>query len=560
MQQAVLEKRPLLPRLPLIIPLMVIWHLVVIGASVYVASWLARMSITEFNERYSNIGPAVQDFMTLVLLLPAVLGAFSSVQGVRLHPSGRYAAVALNFVGMVLAAAYLMHLWGVYTGIDEFADGVVVNAGWLVGIAVAYALFWLAGRLDSESAAALWLERLGLGLAMLALMGLLWFAGAAEAAVSILETYAALETWLVTAALLIFGVVFVIMLYHGPTFGETTQQKNAWQGWLMLSPNIIGFALFFAGPLLLSFYLSFTNASVGQVPSFTGLENYGDILGLQVEVLADGQNPREVLWFGYGELTRLSIGDRTYLVGASDPLFWISLRNTLIFCLLLVPISTIPALLLAVILNSKIPGMTFFRAVYFLPSVAAVVGTSLIWRWLYDPTIGYFNYFISGGVDFLNSVGIGATDPEPAWLTTSGLALFSVVLLAAWQLTGFNTVIFLAGLQGIPRELYEAAYVDGAGRVRQFFSMTLPLLAPTAFFVIITTIITGLQVFNEIYTLFFVRPLPEHVTTSVYYLYNRGFFRFEFGYASSIAWLLFALIFTVTLVQFRLSRSSAYED
>jgi ABC-type sugar transport system permease subunit len=547
-------------RTPLIISASVVWHVAIILVSFYFANELFQMSAEEFNTKYSNIGNAVQAFITLFVLLPAALAAFSIVQSLRRVNGGRYAAIILNYVGMVLSGAYLMHLWGIYTGIDDFAHTMLENNGLLLGLAIAYAAYWIAGRLQEDSTTQIFLERASLGIAMLSLMALLWFSDAAGAASSILSTYGDVQTWICTATMLIFGMVFWQMLRIGSYFGETTDQMIAWQGWMMLSPNIIGFTLFFAGPLLLSFYLSFTDARVGQIPKFTGLENYVDILGLEIQGIEDGQTPRDVLKTDYNELIRFSIGDSDYIVGASDPLFWISLRNSIVFCLFLVPLSMIPALLLAVILNSKIPGVAFFRAIYFLPSVAAVVGTSLIWRWLYDPTIGYYNYFVTQGVDSLNSLGFNMADPKLKWLTSQGLALFSVVLLAAWQVVGFNTVIFLAGLQGIPRELYEAAYVDGAGRVRQFFSVTLPLLAPTTFFVMITTIITGLQVFNEIYTLFTARPLPNHVITSVYYLYNRGFFRFEFGYASSVAWLLFTLIFTITLIQFRLSRSAAYES
>jgi len=547
-------------QMPFIIPLSVVWHVLVSLASFYAAYQLFRMSAAEFNTTYSNIGTAVQKFMTLVLLVPAFLGIVSIVQALRRQPAGRYAAMALNFVGMVLSFAYLLHLWGVFVGIDAFANAMLENSTYLWGLVVAYVLYWVAGRFAEDSTAQLVLERFAVGLAMLALVLLLWFGDAAGAVSDMLSQYSRGQTWAVTALVLVFGFVFGAMLRLGGYFGETTAQQASWQGWLMLSPNIIGFLLFFAGPLLLSFYLSFTDAQVGRVPQFTALDNYGDILGLQVVRIEDGQNPREVLKPGYNRLWNLSLAGKGYIVGASDPLFWISLRNTIVFCLLLIPASTIPALILAMILNSKIPGMTFFRAVYFLPSVAAVVGTSLIWRWLYDPKIGYFNYFIAQIVSFLNSVGVNVEDPKIAWLTTEGVALFSVVALAAWQVVGFNTVIFLAGLQGIPRILYEAAFVDGANRWQRFRNVTLPLLAPTTFFVVITTIITGLQVFNEIYTLFVARPLPEHVTTSVFYLYNRGFFRFQFGYASSIAWLLFALIFTITLIQFRLSRSAAYED
>jgi multiple sugar transport system permease protein len=224
-----------------------------------------------------------------------------------------------------------------------------------------------------------------------------------------------------------------------------------------------------------------------------------------------------------------------------------------------VPLSVIPALGLAMVLNSKLPGVNFFRAVYFLPSVAAVVGTALIWRWLYDPTIGFINYGITQLVNFLNSLGLQLVDPQIQWLTGPGVVLFSIVILSAWQVVGFNTVLFLAGLQGISKELYEASSIDGANRWETFWFITLPMLAPTTFFVIITTVITGLQVFNEPYALFPSRPIPENATTSVFYLYNQGFFRFNFGYASAIAWVLFALIFLMTLAQFRLQRSNAYE-
>jgi len=180
---------------------------------------------------------------------------------------------------------------------------------------------------------------------------------------------------------------------------------------------------------------------------------------------------------------------------------------------------------------------------------------------MYATDIGYINYGISQGVAFLNDTfGTSIENPQYAWTADPNVSLYAVVILAAWQLIGFNTVLFLAGLQGIPRLLYEAAFTDGANAWQQFRVVTLPLLAPTTFFIIITNVIQGLQVFNEVYALIFANPIPEETTTSVYYLYIRGFQRFEFGYASSIAWLLFALIFGITLIQFRLNRATAYED
>lgn len=554
---------------PLIIPIAALWHGVVILLSLAAFAWIAGIDVAVGDrtfitgkDDFFNLGINPQYFVAGVCLLPTFLVLYSNWAMFTRQNNGRYVALVVNFVGAVLSAAYLLHLWDVYIGIDQLAYALLDNAKWMLGIGFGYALFWFGGRFDEDNHLGHTLELVGVGIAMLALMVLLWTSDLMGAINHILSQYNEPITWAVTLMAIIFAVVTYFILQEGPYFGETTAQQEAWQGWLMLSPNILGFLLFFAGPLLLSFYLSFTDAQVGQVPDFIGLSNYSDILGLQIKKVDDPNlTDQSVLDRGYTPLTTIGSGnDSRWVIGAEDKGFWISLRNTIVFCVLLVPLSTLPALILSLILNSKIPGMKFFRAVYFLPSVAAVVGTALIWRWLYNPSIGFFNYFITQGIDALNSLGFGITDPQINWLTDNGTILLSVVLLSAWQVVGFNTVLFLAGLQGIPDILYEAAYVDGANRWQQFRNVTLPLLAPTTFFVIITTVITGLQVFNEPYALIFVRPIPDAATTSVYYLYFQGFFRFQFGYASAIAWLLFALIFSITLLQFRLRRAGAYDN
>ncbi|MBZ0278108.1 MAG: sugar ABC transporter permease, partial [Anaerolineae bacterium] len=377
----------------------------------------------------------------------------------------------------------------------------------------------------------------------------------------ILNRYADPLVWVMTGLMIFSGYMVYAMLHQHAWFGETLPEKEAWQGWMLLSPNIIGFGLFFAGPLLLSLYLGFTNDTVGSVPEFIGLQNYGEILSLQIHAVPDGATDQSALDRGYSVLADITLGNTTYVLGARDPLFWQSLGNTIAFVLILIPLSTIPALALALVLNSKLPGMKFFRGVYFLPSVAAVVGTAIVWGWLYDPVIGYINYAITQVVNFLNTTfGAAIVDPRIEWISDQRIVLFSIVVLAAWQTVGFNMVLFLAGLQGIPNILYEAAFVDGANGWQRFRNVTWPMLAPTTFFIVITTVIKGLQVFNEPFALIPFRPMPIAATTSVYYLYNRGFFRFQFGYASSVAWILFALIFAVTFIQFRMSRSGAYED
>lgn len=542
--------------LPSIVLVNIIWNIFIVLGSLLLFSIVFQQS-----EDFFDLGRPVQVFAGLVALLPGALAVYGSIQLAQRKGSGRYIAMAMNYVIMVLAGFYLLHLWGVFVGMDNISSAILANYQWTLGLAVAYALYWLAGRLAENTPLRARLEQAAIGIGMISLILLLWFSNILGAATAILSTYGSAATWVTTAIMIISGALAYRMLKLGPYFDETPDQQAAWQGWLMLSPNIIGFMLFFAGPLLLSFYLSFTNDTVGNVPEFIGLRNYGEILALQVATVPIETSPQAALAPNFTALGDIALGSSRVVIGARDPLFWQSLRNTIVFCLLLVPLSVIPAIILAMILNSKLPGMKFYRAVYFLPSVAAVVGTALIWRWLYDPTIGYINYIISQVVSFLNNtLGTSITDPAILWLTDQGVVLFSIVLLAAWQVIGFNTVLFLAGLQGIPNTLYEAAYVDGANKWQEFRNVTLPMLAPTTLFVIITTVITGLQVFNEPYALISARPLPTAATTSVYYLYNRGFFRFEFGYASSVAWILFALIFTITLIQFRFSRAKAYED
>ncbi|MFP4321481.1 MAG: carbohydrate ABC transporter permease [Anaerolineales bacterium] len=549
--------------LPALLMGVMVWHVALFVAAVVVGIQLfdgliAIPDAIQFYEpgEFYRLGDPVQYFLGLVILTPGILALLSNYLIYQRDNNGRYIALALNFVGAVLSGAYLLHVWGVYEGFDAVTPALLGNTIWFLGIAAGYAIYWAAGRLKpADMLEVSRAELVGVAVAMLSLFGMLLASGLLDALSSIIGTYTSPRAWAVTVAMLIFGVFSYRVLLMGAYFGETTEQREAWQGWLMLSPNMVGFALFFAGPLLFSFYLSFTDAAVGQVPEVIGLGNYADLLALQLTTIEEGQLPGEVLAEGYRELTRINFGDTEVLIGATDPLFWTSMRNTLYFCLLLVPLSTLPALLLATILNSQIPGMKFYRAVYFVPSVAAVVGTALIWRWLYDPLIGYYNYFITEITMFL-----GQPDPELEWLNDRATALPAVVLLAAWRVVGFNTVLFLAGLQGIPRTLYEAAYVDGANLWQRFRHVTVPMLAPTTFFVIITTVIQGLQVFEDIFAMFPARPVPEHVMTAVYYLYDQGFFRFQFGYASGVAWLLFGVIFVITLAQFRLSRATAYED
>ncbi|MEO1440245.1 MAG: sugar ABC transporter permease [Chloroflexota bacterium] len=540
---------PAPPSTPWAIYANIVWNVLVIAGSVWLSVYIFRL------QEFGRLGDPVQYFIGAVALIPAVVAAYGSVMLWMRKPAGRYASMGLNYVGLVLSIVTMLSLWGLWDSFEHITDGIL-RFGWVtLGFAAAYGISWLAGRAPEGSSMGATLQNVALAVGGLTLVVILWFSGILDGISHALGTYTQLSTWLATIAAVVFGVLAWQMLNLDYYFGESPFEREAWQGWLMLSPNIIGFTIFFAGPLLLSFYLSFTDSSVGQVPNVIAFQNYAEILSLQIVPVAGAENAQGALGFEFDVLREFSWFGTEYVLGAKDTLFWRSLGNTIAFCLMLVPLSTIPAIILALILNSDLPGMPFFRAVYFLPSVAAVVGTALIWRWLYDPTIGFINYTIDNLTGWMVTAGLIEETPNIFWLTDPGVVLIAIVLLASWQLVGFNTVLFLAGLQGIPKTLYEAAQIDGANAWRRFWNVTLPLLAPTTFFVVITTVIQGLQVFNEPYTLFPSRPIPINATTSVYYLYQRGFFQFQFGYASAVAWLLFLVIFVITFIQFRVQNA-----
>jgi ABC-type sugar transport system permease subunit len=456
-----------------------------------------------------------------------------------------------------------LHLIGVFTGIDSLADSFMNGLPFVVLFFIGFFFGTLTDRYQNPATQRA-IRQSSKAIMVVSIVALLLAVGIFNG----LWTLLGKLTDPLTLALVVGAFLFALMLWamwqqsSAVAMHATNADAEMLSGYLFLSPNLLGFLFFFAGPLLLSLYVSFTNWDAFGTQDWVGLDNYARIVNLDIAALANAtQRAAEVLDITvYDELTRFTLFGRSYVVGAQDKLFWLSLRNTLVFVLLSVPLSVVPALFLSNLLNSKIPGVKFFRAVYFLPSVAAVVGIALVWQWLFNATIGYINYFITTLVNFLNSLSAtaGFIDPQIRWLSDSGTALLAVVILAAWQWLGFNTVLFLAGLQNIPRSLYEAATVDGANSWQQFWKVTLPLLAPTTFFVITTTTIQAMQIFEQVFILIPTNPAgPNNSTlTLVLYLYQQGFQRFEQGYASAIAWVLFIIIFGATLFQFQRQRAS----
>lgn len=506
--------------------------------------------------------------LSLVAGLAAMYSVYGALQIEKRHHAGRMATLVLDYLGFVACFVFVLNAGEFFIGIDalgeNFSRGIpylgITALGYFLGILEEYFPNKKTTAETSLKTVSRWVMLGGFVLFLWqvnTLNGVTYFLG------KLVQQPSALAA---VASMVIFAVSLWSM--NRPTVAQALNVKTGHEqiinGWLFLSPNLLGFLIFFAGPLLLSFYFSFTDSDAIRTPNWVGFDNYAKILNIKFVTLdSPDQLARDVVDIKvYDEVGRFTFGNTGILFAAADKFFWLALRNTLTFVLFAVPLSVIPALILSNILNSKLPGMKFYRAVYFMPSIAAVVGISLVWQWLYNATIGYINYFITLGIEFWNNLfNVAVVDPKIQWVSDENTALFAIIIIAAWQTMGFNTVLFLAGLQNIPGELYEAATVDGAGAWDKFWGITLPMLAPTTFYVVSTTTIQAMQVFEQVFILMNPPEGPNNSTiTLVLYLYRSGFQNFQQGYASAIAWVLFIVIFGLTLIQFqRQRRSSIYE-
>jgi multiple sugar transport system permease protein len=283
--------------------------------------------------------------------------------------------------------------------------------------------------------------------------------------------------------------------------------REAIEGYLFILPWLIGLVALTAGPILASFYLSFTQYSIIRAPRFIGLENY------------------------------------VRAFGGSDQLFVSSLSRTALFTLYYVPGGVIISLALAVMLNQNLRGTTIYRTLFFLPTLTPAAASALLWSWLLNPEVGPINYG-------LFRLGIEA----PRWLASPKWALQTIVLIAIWgTVGGSRMIIFLAGLQGVPEELYDAANIDGANGWQRFRHVTLPMISPVAFFNIILSTIAAFQVF----TFAFMTTGGGPAFSTWFYmlhLYKTAFQSLHMGYASALAWVLFTIILGFTIVQFKMSK------
>jgi multiple sugar transport system permease protein len=246
-------------------------------------------------------------------------------------------------------------------------------------------------------------------------------------------------------------------------------------------------------------------------------------------------------WDGFGP-DRKFVGLQNYTSFLSSPDFKNSLEVTVVYTVGVTAVSISLALILAVLLNSGIRGQTIYRALYFLPVVTSTIAVAIVWRYLLTPYTGYVDIF-------LHNVHI--SPPKPTWLRNTTWALRVIILVGVWKRLGFNIVIYLAGLQGIPAEYYEAARVDGAGSLRCFWNITIPLIAPITLLLIIMSIIDSFLIFDVVYVM--TNGGPLHTTEVIgLLLYNQAFRYFNMGQASAIAWVIFGIVFAVTVIQWRL--------
>jgi multiple sugar transport system permease protein len=290
------------------------------------------------------------------------------------------------------------------------------------------------------------------------------------------------------------------------------RRPGRFAGYLFVAPSILFLVAFVIFPIFLAFYYSLSDYDLISAPKIAGFKHYA----------------------------------RLY----DDPRYRHALTNTLYFAAGTVPSGIVTSLMLAALINRSFRGIYAYRAMFYLPVVSSMVSVALIWLWMYEPQFGLLN-------DIFEAVGL----PRPKWLRAADTAMLSIIIMSVWKNMGLNMVIYLAGLQGIPPHLYEAAGIDGAGRVATFFRITLPLLAPTTFFVVIVYIIGALQMFTQVFVMTPTGSLNDTLggpldstITAVIMIYFNGFAFLKMGYAAAMSFVLFVVIAFITVINARLLR------
>lgn len=308
-----------------------------------------------------------------------------------------------------------------------------------------------------------------------------------------------------------------LALKPAPTRRARLRRDDGWAGWLFALPHLVLFALFLLVPTLYGVFISLHRWHVlAKTHPFIGLSNYE--------------------------------------AAFSDDLFWLALRNTLYFVLLVVPAGNLVSLLLALGLSRVRLLATFYKVSFYVPVIISIGVVAVLWRWLYNTEIGLLNIYLGAAVSSLRHLGLPISPFEPVpWIADPHWVMPSIALLSIWWGAGGNMILYLAGINNIPADYYEAALIDGANGWQRFWAITWPLLRPTTLFCLVFSVLGAFQIFGQSYVLFGGGSGPGRAgLTLALYMYQQGFSQYEMGYGTAIAYLLFALVLLLTLVQFRL--------
>jgi multiple sugar transport system permease protein len=285
--------------------------------------------------------------------------------------------------------------------------------------------------------------------------------------------------------------------------------RKTWPAYLFILPNFVGVLIFIAFPVVFSLFMSFTSWDILTPPTFVGGANYVEMF-------------------------------------TGDPLFWTGLRNSAYYVLLTVPTSIVVGLGIALAMNQKVRGIMIFRSAIYVPVLTSAVAIAFVWGWIFNTEFGLLNAA-------LNFVGL----PSVGWLTDERWSMVSLAIMSVWKSMGYYAVILFAALQGVPKVLYEAASIDGARSWQRFVYITIPMIAPALLFVMVIAVIGSFQVFDQVYLL--TNNGGPGTSTYIYnlHLFNSAFRFFKMGYASAMAYILFAILFVVTYLQLRINRARA---
>ena len=336
--------------------------------------------------------------------------------------------------------------------------------------------------------------------------------------------------------------------------------RESLAGFGFITPNLLGFMIFTSVPILVSFYFAFTEYNVLTPPKYVGMRNFSDVLGFHhedvplVETVIDetGEEIEKPVMTEVvdadGATSLVPVTERK--LKANDSNFFYYFYNT-VFLMLGIPLGIMLSLSMALIMNQKIRGITFWRTIFFMPSVTAGVAVYLLWTWIYRADNGLLNLFLHNTLGYLH---LFPEDPAnwPQWLASARLAKPSLIIMGLWiGAGGYNMILYLAALQGVDPQLYEAAEIDGASAWQKFAHVTWPLISPTTFFIVVMGIIGGFQGgFMQAYVM--TQGGPEGSTTTLsYYIFNNAYAWFNMGKAAAISWILFMVVLTLTLLNWR---------